>query len=299
MAPPQQSSPLGLKAALAGYALVFVLKVVAWWMTGLFALLAEALHTLSDLIISTFLLLAERFSRRPPDARYRFGYGRAQHVAALVVATLFISFTSFRLVEEGVVRILYPPAPAYSRLGLAIGVLIVSMVLSLIPIVMLGRERRRGPAARAQLLESLNDELGLLAALAGVIFVANGSPVADSIAALAVAGFIAANAVGLFRDNARVLMGRAPSRDFFEGVKLLARSIPAVKGIHDLRAEYVGPENIHLAIHVEVDPLMTVAEGEDVATAVRDLIMAETRVGYCVVHVDPLGAPPEPGEINF
>ena len=44
-------SPIGLKAALGGYALVFVLKIVAWWLTGLFALLAEALHTLSDLEI--------------------------------------------------------------------------------------------------------------------------------------------------------------------------------------------------------------------------------------------------------
>ena len=299
MAPVAERSPLGLKAALAGYALVFVLKIAAWWVTGFFALLAEAVHTLSDLVISGFLLLADRFSRRPADARYRFGYGRTQHVAALVVATLFISFTSYRLVEEGVVRILYPPAPTYSRLDLAIGVLVTSMVLSVIPIVLLARQRRRGPAARAQLLESLNDELGLLAALAGVIFVASGSPIADPIASLVVAGLIAANAVGLFRDNARVLVGRAPSREFFERIKMLARSVPAVKGLHDLRAEYVGPETIHLTIHVEVDPMMTVAEGEEVATAVRDTIMAEMLVGYCVVHVDPLGAPPEPGELDF
>ncbi len=299
MAPAAEGSPLGLKAALATYVVVFVLKIAAWWVTGLFALLAEAVHTLSDLVISGFLLLADRFSRRPADARYRFGYGRAQHVASLVAATLFISFTSFRLVEEGVVRILRPPAPAYSRLELAIGVLVASMVLSVIPIVILARQGRRGPAARAQLLESLNDEAGLLAALAGAILVANGSLIADPIASLVVAGFIAANAAGLFRDNARVLMGRAPSREFFERVKMLARSVPPVKGIHDLRAEYVGPETIHLAIHVEVDPMMTVAEGEGVATAVRDTIMAETLVGYCVVHVDPLGAPPEPGEIYF
>ena len=299
MAPAADGSPLGLKAALATYVVVFALKIAAWWVTGLFALLAEAVHTLSDLVISGFLLLADRFSRRPADARYRFGYGRAQHVASLVVATLFISFTSFRLVEEGVVRILRPPALAYSRLELAIAVLVASMVLSVIPIAILARQRRRGPVARAQLLESLNDEFGLLAALVGAIFVANGVTQADPIASLVVAALIATNAVGLFRDNARVLMGRAPSREFFERVKMLAQSVPAVKGIHDLRAEYVGPETIHLAIHVEVDPMMTVAEGEGVATAVRDTIMAETLVGYCVVHVDPEGAPPEPGEIYF
>jgi len=299
MAPAADGSPLGLKAALAGYVIVFVLKIAGWWVTGLFVLLAEAVHTLSDLAISAFLLLADRFSRRPADARYRFGYGRAQHVAALVVATLFISFTSVRLAEEGVGRLLRPPATAYNRLDLAIWVLAVSIAVSAIPIAVLALQRRRGPAARAQLLESLNDELGQFAALVGALFVANGVAQADPIASLVVAGLIAANAVGLFKDNARVLVGRAPSREFFERVRMLARSVPAVKGIHDLRAEYVGPDTIHLTIHVEVDPMMTVAEGEEVATAVRDTIMAEMLVGYCVVHVDPLGAPPEPGEIYF
>ena len=292
-------SPIGLKAALIGYAVVLVLKLAAWWVTGLFALLAEALHTLSDLTISGFLLAADRFSRRPADARYRYGYGRAQHVAALVAATLFISFTSFRLAEEAVGRLVHPVVPAYSRLGLAIAVLILSMALSAVPVVLLGLQKHRGPAARAQLLESLNDEVGLLAALAGALLVTYGWPIADPLASLAVAILIAGNAVGLFRDNARVLMGRAPGREFFERIEALARTVPAVKAVHDLRAQYVGPETVNLSLHAEVDPMMTVADGEEVAKAVRDTIMAETNCAYCVVHVDPLGAPPEPGEMDF
>ena len=292
-------TPRGLIAALVGYAGVFVLKIAAWWVTGLFALLAEALHTLSDLAISGFLLIADRFSRRPADARYRYGYGRAQHVAALTAATLFISFTSFRLIEEAIARIIRPPAPAYTRLDLAVWVLVISMVVSLVPLGLLAFQRQRGPAAHAQLMECLNDELGLLAALAGVIFVARGAYLADPIASLVVAGLIAANAVGLFMDNARVLMGRAPGREFFDKVEELARTVPAVKAVHDLRAQYVGPDTIDLSIHVEVEPTLTIADGEEVAKAVRDAIMAETRVGYCVVHVDPLGAPPEFGEMGF
>jgi cobalt-zinc-cadmium efflux system protein len=220
-------------------------------------------------------------------------------VAALVAATLFISFTGFRLAEEAVGRLLHPVVPAYSRLGLAVGVLILSMVLSAVPIILLGLQKRPGPAARAQLMESLNDELGLLAALGGALFVANGWPIADPLASLAVALLIAANAVGLFRDNARVLMGRAPGREFFQGIETLARTVPAVKAVHDLRAEYVGPDTVTLSLHVEVDPTMTVADGEEVAKAVRDAIMADKRCAYCVVHVDPLGAPPEFGEMEF
>jgi cation diffusion facilitator family transporter len=292
-------TPRGLTAALISYAGVFLLKIGAWWITGLFALLAEALHTLSDLAISGFLLMADRFSRRPADVQYRYGYGRAQHVAALTAATLFISFTSFRLVEEAVTRILRRPTPTYTHLEFAVGVLVISMVASLLPLGLLAFQRQRGPAARAQLIECLNDELGLLVVLIGAIFVARGIHLADPIASLVVAGLIAANAVRLFRDNARILMGRAPEREFFETIERLARAIPAVRAVHDLRAEYVGADTIHLGIHVEVEPTLTVAEGEEVAKAVRDAIMAETRVGYCVVHVDPVGAPPEPGEFPY
>jgi len=139
----------------------------------------------------------------------------------------------------------------------------------------------------------------VLAALAGALLVSSGWPLADPIASLAVAILIAANAVGLFLDNARVLMGRAPDREFFDRIAALARTVPAVEAVHDLRAQYVGPETVNLSLHVEVDPMMTVADGEEVAKAVRDTIMAEANCAYCVVHVDPLGAPPEPGEIEF
>jgi len=286
----------GLWAALGGYGCLVVLKLVAWWLTGVFAMLAEALHTLSDFAISAFLLVATYLSRRPADAAYRYGYGRVQHVAALVAATVFISFTGFRLVEASVIRLLHPPAVSYERLGVAVAVLVFSMLAGALPIVVLRGER--GPTARAQFLELLNDEAALGAALVGTLLVARGYPLADALASLVVGLFIILNAVGLLRENARVLIGRAPSREFFASIQDIALGTPPVKAVHDLRAQYVGPERIHLSIHVEVDPQMTVAEGEDIASAVREAILAGTQVEYCVVHVDPLGAPPEPDEFK-
>lgn len=77
-----------LKLAVGIYLLVFVLKIVVYFFTGVMALLAEALHTLSDIFISGFLLVATIWSRKEADEVYMFGHGRAQNVAALVAATL-------------------------------------------------------------------------------------------------------------------------------------------------------------------------------------------------------------------
>jgi len=86
-----------LKLAVALCILVFAIKVVAFLFTGVLALFAEAFRTLSDVLISGFLFFAAVWSSRDADADYMFGHGRAQNVAALVAATLFISFTSYKL----------------------------------------------------------------------------------------------------------------------------------------------------------------------------------------------------------
>src|SRR5512138_2989790 len=119
----------GLKLTLGGYLIILALKLGAYWMSGVMALLAEALHTLSDIFVSGFLLVATLYSRKKADQAHMFGYGRAQNVAALVAATLFISFTSFELYREAIPRLFQPSEASYQNLGLALGVIIVSMII--------------------------------------------------------------------------------------------------------------------------------------------------------------------------
>jgi cation diffusion facilitator family transporter len=103
----------GLQLALAVYALVFAMKLAVYFMTGVMALLAEALHTLSDIFVSGFLLLAAYYSRKAADQLHMFGHGRAQNAAGLVAATLFISFTSYKLYEESIPRLFQKLSPGF------------------------------------------------------------------------------------------------------------------------------------------------------------------------------------------
>lgn len=125
------------------------LKLVVYVMTGVMAIFAEALHTLSDIFVSGFLLVALIFSRKEADEVHMFGYGRAQNVAALVAATLFISFTSFELYREAIPRLFKPEDAAYQDLYLAIGVVVVSMFIAGIPLIKMLKQKKRGAAARA------------------------------------------------------------------------------------------------------------------------------------------------------
>jgi len=73
-----------LKLTIALYGIAFSVKITGFLMTGIMVLLADALHSLSDLFIYGFLLVALTWSRREPDEFHMFGYGRAQNVGALV-----------------------------------------------------------------------------------------------------------------------------------------------------------------------------------------------------------------------
>lgn len=199
-----------LKLAVGLYVIVFAMKLAVYFMTGVMALFAEALHTLSDIFISGFLLVATLWSRKKADEVHMFGYGRAQNVAALVAATLFISFTSLKLYEEAIPRLFASDEASYQNLDLALGVIIVSMFIAAIPLIRLFTQKKKGAAAKAQFMELINDELGLIAALIGTFFIIGGTYIADPIASLVVATIIAYNAIGLFRENLSFLLGRSP-----------------------------------------------------------------------------------------
>lgn len=283
----QESGELrSLKLAVGLYAFTLVLKLAIYSVTGVMAMLAQALHTLSDIVISGFLLIATIWSRKEADEVHMFGHGRAQSVAALVAATLFLSFTSFELYKESIPRVFRPEETTYQNLPLALGGLLLSMLIAAAPLVSLLRQKKRGAAAKAQLLELLNDELGLAAALVGTLFVMWGQPLADPIATAVIATIIAYNAVGLFRENMSFLMGRSPGPEFLARVESLARSVQGVWGVHDLRAEYVGPDAVHTGLHIEVQPRLPIEEADRIAEEVRSRIQHETGCLYCVIHAD-------------
>ncbi len=283
-----------LRLTLALYVVIFGLKLGVYLASGVMALLAEALHTLSDILIAGFLLLAAVWSEKDADEVHMFGYGRVQNAAALVAATLFISFTSFKIYDEAIPRLFRPVDAAHRNLSLALGALLLSMLLVALPLTGLFREKHRGAAAKAQLLELVNDELGLLAALAGTALIAWGYPVADPIAAITVATIIAINAVGLLRENFSILVGRSPGPAVLAQVEQLARSVDGVQGVHELRAEYIGPETVRAGMHIEVRRGLPIEEADRLAEEVRQKVHQATGCKYCVIHVDPAGSGAEP-----
>jgi cation diffusion facilitator family transporter len=275
-----------LNLAVGAYTSIFLLKLVAYLLTGVIALFAEALHSMTDILISIFLLFSVKWSQKQADLDHQFGHGRAQNVAALVASTLFLSFTSYKLYETAIPRLFRPEEVEFQNLSIAFGVIIVSMLINALPLIRLLGQKNRGSAAKAQLLDLANDELGLTAALIGTLFLQWGFSIADPIAAIIVATIIAINAIFLFRENVSFLMGRSPDPEFLNMVKELALSVPGVLDIHELRAEYIGPETVHSGMHIVVERGILIEKADEIADEVRRRVHKVIGCQYCVIHVD-------------
>ena len=111
-------------------------------------------------------------------------------------------------------------------------------------------------------------------------------PIADPLAAIVVATIIASNAIGLFRENLSFLLGRSPGPELLANINNLALSVEGVVGVHDLRAEYIGPGIVHAGIHIEVQSGLTIDEANRIAEEVDRWIHQGIPSGYCVIHVD-------------
>ncbi|HSB65253.1 MAG TPA: cation diffusion facilitator family transporter [Anaerolineales bacterium] len=269
------------------YFVIVVIKLVAYFSTHVLALLAESFHTLSDLFISGFLLVALLWSRRGADQDHMFGHGRAQNVAALLAATLFLSFTSYKLYEEAIPKLFHPASTTHENLPIAIGVLVASMLIAGAPLISLIRQKALGAAAKAQMIELINDELGVLSALIGTLFIAAGHPLADPIATIIVATIIAINAIGVFRENLGLVLGKSPGKDYIEKVRQIASSTEGVLGVVGPWAEYIGPDSIHVDVQIKVASGISIDAANTIARKVRQRIQDEINCLYCSVHPEP------------
>lgn len=276
-----------LKLACAVYFVIFLLKLIVYLHTGVLALLAESLHTLTDVLVSVFLILAILYSRKRANARHMYGYGRTQNVAALVAATVFISVTSYKLLEEAIPH-LFNAKTDYHDLHLVIGTIIISMLIATTPLISLWKQKAKGAAAKAQFIELINDELGLVAVLISTFLVMKGYPLADPIATIVVACIIAINALRLFRENASYLLGQSPGPEFLAKLSQLARSVPGVLDTHQPKAEFVGPNIVSASLHIVLANGTHIEKADKIAEEVEALICQKTACTYCIVHTDPI-----------
>jgi divalent metal cation (Fe/Co/Zn/Cd) transporter len=136
-------------------------------------------------------------------------------------------------------------------------------------------------------MELINDELGILSALIGTIFIAPGFPLADPIATIIVATIIAINAIGVFRDNLWLVLGKSPGQEYIEKIRSIILSTRGVNGVVGPWEEYIGPDEIHVDLQIKVSTGISIEAANEIARNVRQQVQAQTNCLYCSVLPEP------------
>jgi cation diffusion facilitator family transporter len=278
----------GQGLALIGLVVNFglsVVKLLAGLVGHSYALVADAIESMTDLVGSIVIWGGLRIAGKPADEDHPYGHGKAEALAGLIVAMMVLA-AGVGIAVKSIAELLTPHhSPAAFTLWVLIGVIVIKVWLFVV-VRRAGRESGSS-AVHVDAWHHISDAITSLAALAGIsASLLWGYGRADDIAAIVAAAVISANAVLLCRDPIHDLMDKEPA-DVVARVREIARAVPGVVRTEKMAAR-ASAGRIRVDMHLEVPPTMTVLEAHAVSHRVKDAVMAQmSRVADVLIHIEP------------
>ncbi|RYF54723.1 MAG: cation transporter [Cytophagaceae bacterium] len=282
----------GQKTTLIGIAVnigLVLVKGLAGWLGNSYALVADAMESGTDIVTSIFVWFGLRTASKAPDQDHPYGHGKAEPLAAIVVAMALVG-AAILIAVQSIKNIQVPhEIPAPFTLAVLAGVVLVKEVLFR-RVAKVGAETESS-AVKADAWHHRSDAITSLTAFVGISIALIGGPgyeSADDWAALLASFVIVYNAYLIFRPSFGEIMDETPAGDWQNELRALALTVPQVKGIDKYRVRKTGFEYF-VDLHVLVPGDLTVKQGHDIAHAVKKAILSEKPSVYDVlVHIEPV-----------
>jgi len=276
---------LATRASVAVALLLIALKGSVWLASGSVSLLAGLIDSLMDAGASIINLFAVGYALKPADREHRFGHGKAEALAGLAQAA-FISGSALLVLLQGVDRLLHPQPLDAAWSGIAVMLFSIIATLGLLALQRHVIKRTGSTAIGADALHYRSDLLLNLSIIAALLLAQFGVQRADALFGLAIALFIGFGAVQIGRQAVQILM----DRELPDGVRAhtlqLARSIPGVLDIHDLRTRESG-QHWFMQLHLELPAELSLAQAHELGEQVRLAIITHYPQAEVLVHKDP------------
>ena len=254
---------------------------------GSLALVADAAHSLADLLASLVVLIWGRLSFRGPDESHPHGHERVEPVTALFVGATLIAL-AVKILWDAISAIRLGPGIQFDVLlvgGLAFA--IADMLFVYWYTVRTNRDLG-STGLRALAKDALNDVYTSFAAVLGVFGAGVGMPIVDPLAGALVSLLVLKQGYDISRENLRYLTGSAPPAEKIQEIERTVTEHGRVHGVHDVRCHYVGTA-IEVELHAEVSGDLTLRTAHDLETELREALLAVPGVGDVHVHLDPGG----------
>jgi cation diffusion facilitator family transporter len=254
------------------------------------ALLADGVHSLSDLVSDVAVLAGLRIAQRPADANHPYGHARFDTLTALSVGLLLLAAAAWIGVQAMLALRVRDTHLAVGALPFWLALLSVPCKEWLFRITRRVGRRTGNLSLIANAWHHRSDAFTSLAAAAGLAGAAFGGPAwgfLDHLTALVLATFLVVVAMRILWASAAELTDRASDPHTHATIAHIAASTPGVRGFHALRTRRLGGQ-IEMDIHIQVDPGLSVRDGHDIAGQVKHrLLNGNCRVVNAIIHVEP------------
>ena len=250
------------------------------------ALIADGIHSLSDLVSDFIVLLAGHHSRKDADDEHPYGHQRFETAASLALGGLLLA-VGVGMLWSAVTKLQSPesvPTVHTVALWVAGGALVAKEAL--FRYMLAAAKRVKSSMLVANAWHARSDAASSLVVGVGIVGNLAGYPILDPIAA-AIVGFMIVRMGWSFGwDALHDLMDRAVDEQEVEAIRQTLADTPGILGVHDLRTRKMG-DMIVVDAHLEVDGQLTVEAGHEITVAARDRVLQRHRVLNLMTHLDP------------
>ncbi len=264
-----------------------ILKVLVGIFGNSHALIADGVHSFSDLISDALVYFAAKVGERDPDAGHPYGHHRIETIAAIIIAILLLT-VGIGIIYESVQHFIYK-----TNVIIYGTPVIIIAVISIIANEWLYRYTlKAGKLIHSNLLitnawHNRSDALVSIIVLLSVVGSYFGFHYLDSIGAAVIAILILKTALGMIRKSFSELIDAAVDPETLTNIKKHINSVSGVESIHMLRTR-LHAGKIFIDVHILVDPKISVSEGHYISDQVHKVLMQEFEsVSDITVHIDP------------
>ena len=253
------------------------------------SLIADAVHSLSDVAATLIVMLALLISGKAPDRNHEYGHQRYESLASLFLSIILgyvgvsIGINGIKSIISGSFKTL--PAPnIYTVFAAALSILVKEFMFRR---TMYVAKKEKSNALKADAWHHRSDALSSVGSLAGIALAKLGFPIMDSVAAIIICVFIMKMAVSILIDAVKSLTDCAAPPEMETEIRDSAESVEGVIKVDDLKTRIFG-SGFYADLEIEVDGSKTLDEAHEIAEAVHDRVTSGfPDIWHCMVHVNP------------
>ncbi|MDH4210953.1 MAG: cation diffusion facilitator family transporter [candidate division WOR-3 bacterium] len=261
------------------------LKFVFGTLLNSVSLIADALHSLSDVITSVIVVFGFKISAKPPDEEHPFGHGRAERIVSIVIACLLI-VVGFEFFMSGFERFRNPIPIRSDALVIAmlVGSIFIKEFLYQISL-RLGR-RINSASLKADAFHHRTDAISTVLVLIGFVCFRFGLFSLDGLMGMAVALIIVYAGVSIIIESGNFLIGQAPSSFLVDRIKDTAAQCDGVNDVHHIHVHDYGGQ-LEVTIHVRLKSNILLDDAHLKASEVEEAIRRCVPGAEVTVHLEP------------